>query len=103
MFCYSDTALQLLRETVEREEQNILVEIAAAKEERSSLSLSLSLTAVLSSRNLCSSFSDPVGKTAGRAGLVVWRLMAAIIRPAVNSSSLFQSLLPAAVEQERPG
>lgn len=92
MFCYSDTALQLLWETVEKEEQNILVESTAAKgRERFEKvmvrngHLSLSLTAVLSTRKIISSFSDPVQETAG-CWAVVWRLNAAIFRPAVNST-----------------
>ncbi len=49
------------------------------------LSLSLSLTAVLSTRKVGSAFSNSVQGTAG-CWAVVWRLNAAIFRPAVNSS-----------------
>lgn len=93
LFCYSDTALQLLWETVEKEEQNILVESAAAKRrEREKveavmvrnghLPLSLSLS---NSRKVLSSFSECVQESAG-CWAVVWRLDTAILGPAVNST-----------------
>lgn len=49
------------------------------------LSLSLSLTAVLSSRKVLSSFSECVQESAG-CWAVMWRLDTAILGPAVNST-----------------